>query len=389
MATGDSQGPTPIPEIWTPDLLAKTISPPRRPTPTGGLRTSGTEGGPPSGTGRQRPRHAHARKRVRRRLPAVVAGLCWLVLVGLAVVAVLRIVAWDVFQPFAVLNDLTAFIYLPAWIIAAVALLGRRPVLAVAALVIVAAQVAFMLPELHGGCAHSPWIAGAPSIRVLDANVYDGNPSMAGYAAQIREFQPDLVTMEEATPTDVAQLQVSKALLRLPHQYEVSRTDSAAFFIASRYPIIDPHFVSLDGRPLIVKFSLQLPSGPLPVWVVHTIAPLPASFDLWKGQLKLIDEQLRARGADGLLVAGDFNSTWGTKGFRSILDAGLTDGAAARGEPFAMTWSQMMAVVPPMVRIDHILTGQGVAVTKIATGVGVGSDHRDLLATVAVDRHQS
>ena len=49
-----------------------------------------------------------------------------------------------------------------------------------------------------------------------------------------------------------------------------------------------------------------------------------------------------------------------------------------------MTWSQAMPVVPPMVRIDHILTGEGVAVTKIALEMGVGSDHRDLIATVAV-----
>ncbi len=85
-------------------------------------------------------------------------------------------------------------------------------------------------------------------------------------------------------------------------------------------------------------------------------------------------------------MVGDFNSTWGNKWFRQILDAGLTDGAAARARPFEMTWSQTKPIIPPVVRIDHVLTGSGVAVTTIATGNGPGSDHRDLQATVAFHR---
>ena len=127
----------------------------------------------------------------------------------------------------------------------------------------------------------------------------------------------------------------------------------------------------------------------MPIWVVHTVAPLPSSYEQWRGSWRSSASSSGDGGPNGLLVVGDFNATWGSKGFRGVLDAGLTDGAAARGEPFAMTWSQKFFVVPPLVRIDHVLTGQGVAVTKIAVGVGVGSDHRDLIATVAVDRRRS
>ena len=64
----------------------------------------------------------------------------------------------------------------------------------------------------------------------------------------------------------------------------------------------------------------------------------------------------------------------------------MTDAAAARSQAFAMTWSQIKPVIPPVVRIDHVLTGSGVAVTRIRTDVGPGSDHRDLMATVAIRR---
>jgi len=47
-----------------------------------------------------------------------------------------------------------------------------------------------------------------------------------------------------------------------------------------------------------------------------------------------------------------------------------------------MTWPNG-AVVPPFVRLDHVLTGAGPAVTAIAARPGFGSDHRYLTATVA------
>ncbi len=139
----------------------------------------------------------------------------------------------------------------------------------------------------------------------------------------------------------------------------------------------------LYDEPLIVKMTVQLPTGPQPLWVVHTTAPVPASFSMWKGEVADINQQLRLRGAAGLLLVGDFNSTWGNKGFRQILAAGMTDGAAARARPFQMTWSQTKPIIPPLVRIDHVLTGSGVAVTTIGTDNGPGSDHRDVQATVA------
>lgn len=46
----------------------------------------------------------------------------------------------------------------------------------------------------------------------------------------------------------------------------------------------------------------------------------------------------------------------GNSGFVAVLHDGLTDGAAARGKATDMTWPAG-AVMPPFVRIDHVLTG--------------------------------
>jgi endonuclease/exonuclease/phosphatase (EEP) superfamily protein YafD len=84
-----------------------------------------------------------------------------------------------------------------------------------------------------------------------------------------------------------------------------------------------------------------------------------------------------------MLMVGDFNATWGNSGFAALLHDGLTDGAAARGQATDMTWPSG-AVVPPFVRIDHVLTGARLAVTQITSKPGFGSDHHYLLAAVAI-----
>jgi len=330
-------------------------------------------------------------------------------------VAAMRLFAWDQYAPFAVANAVTLFIYLPAWIVLIVAAVGRRFVLAGAALVIVVLQVVFLLPELTAAEPLPNWVRGSPTIRLMDANVENDNPSMAGYASQIKASDPTLLTMEEAVPSDEPQLQRSGALDHLPYRFVVGGYDPSSFLVASKYPLVGTHVVyfqgqfggpfrggppgsfhgappgpfggGVPGQPLIVETTIHLPSGNQALWVLHTTAPYPRFFfSAWQAQLALINQQIRKRGTAGLLVVGDFNSTWGNKGFRTILDNGLTDGAAARGHPFEMTWSQVEHPLPPFARIDHVLTGSRVAVTQIETGPGPGSDHRDLHATIAVER---
>ncbi len=328
--------------------------------------------------------HRHARRV--RRLPSWIAIVLWVVLAPLAVAALMRIFAWDRFEFFAVVNTISLFVYLPAWVVAVVAVIGRRWYLAGAAILICVAQVGFVLPEFTAAQPAPSWTAHAPTIRLFDANVYNENPSMAGYISQINELKPQLLTMEEAIPSDVTQLQDSGALAGLPYRVQIKRSDPFAFLVASKYPLTNVKVAYLYGRPLVVQMDVQLSSGPQPLWVLHTIAPLPVSFSQWQGQMADINHLIRTRGTTDLLVVGDFNADWGNKGFNKILATGMVDGAAARGDALGMTWSQLEHPLPPLVRIDHVLTGPGVAVTRIATGPGPGSDHRDVRATIAFQR---
>jgi endonuclease/exonuclease/phosphatase (EEP) superfamily protein YafD len=117
--------------------------------------------------------------------------------------------------------------------------------------------------------------------------------------------------------------------------------------------------------------------------VVHPIAPFPAYWREWTAALTAVSQSVRASGASTMLMIGDFNATWGNQRFVALLDDGLTDGAAARGKAADMTWPNG-ALGPPFARIDHVLTGRRMAVTGISTEPGFGTDHRYLVATVAI-----
>ena len=136
--------------------------------------------------------------------------------------------------------------------------------------------------------------------------------------------------------------------------------------------------------PYLIRTTLKLPGVTIPLWVVHTTAPSNPGVQDWNEELQKIDQALQTRKPAPLLMVGDFNATWGNRGFRAILDTGLTDAAAARGEPFDMTFSQNFFLLPPLIRIDHVLTNSALAVTTIHSEPGPGSDHRELQATVAV-----
>jgi endonuclease/exonuclease/phosphatase (EEP) superfamily protein YafD len=329
--------------------------------------------------------------RRRHRGPAVVrVGLLvvgWLIVAVLGLVALLRLVAWDSIEPLIVLDALTLIVYLPAWIVAIGALIVRRWWLAAAAVVIIVAQLAFVAPELLAAAPVPAWARHAPVVRVFDANIDKSYRFQAGYARAIEQDRPDLVTLEEFTPSAMYSMAASGVLAAFPYICAAPNFDAAGFLIASRLRLTGCRVqtVLFDGQwtPYMVQATLWSPGGPVALRLVHPLAPFPASWREWQAALAGVGRSVRGSGDSRMLMVGDFNATWGNSGFVALLHDGLTDGAAARGKATDMTWPNG-AVVPPFARIDHVLTGASLAVTQIAAKPGFGSDHRYLVATVAI-----
>ena len=315
----------------------------------------------------------------------LVAG--WLIVAVLGLVALLRLVAWDSLEPLVVLDALTLVVYLPAWVLAAAALTARRWWLAAAAAVIIAAQLTFVAPELLAAAPVPTWARHAPVVRVFDANVDQSLGFHNGYVRAIEQDRPDLVTLEEFTPPALQAMSASGVLTRFPYRCAAPAYGATGFLIASRLRLTGCRVQTVlwDGQPTpyMVQATLWSPAGPVAVRLIHTLAPFPVSWREWAAALAAVDRSVRASGDAGMLMVGDFNATWGNAGFAALLADGLTDGAAARGKATDMTWPNG-AIVPPFVRIDHVLTGARLTVTQIAARPGFGSDHRYLVATVAI-----
>ena len=333
-------------------------------------------------------------RRDRRRRAARIAGvgllaIGWLIVGVLGLAAVLRLVSWDSIEPFAVIDALTLVIYLPAWVVAAGALIARRWWLAAAAAVIIAAQVTFVLPELTAAAPVPAWARHAPVLRIFDVNTDDALRFYPGYVQAIEHDRPDLVTLEEFEPSAWRSMQASGVLAQFPHQCAAPQEGAIGFALVSRYPLTGCHeqTVDFDGWrvPYMVDATLWTPSGPVTLRLVHTLAPLPSSFQEWKAALAAVDRSVSAGSTSRMLMIGDFNASWDSKGFAALLHDGLTDGAAARGDATEMTWPNG-AIVPPFVRIDHVLTGSRLAVTGIIAKPGFGTDHRYVVATVAIQK---
>jgi endonuclease/exonuclease/phosphatase (EEP) superfamily protein YafD len=313
--------------------------------------------------------------------------LGWLVLAVLALVVLARAAAWDEWRSFADVDAAVEVLFLPAWLVLFGALLRRRWWLAGAAVLLCAAQVVYVAPEV---AASTPVPAGAwsePSIRLFDANVQQDNLSMAGYIVQLRSYRPDVVALEETKPWDWTQLTSSGVLRRLPYRFTVTCCGSRGFIVASRYPLGHGTVTYVDGLAYLIRFSLAVPEGTVPFWVVHTTAPFNTgwnNWNQWNQELEGVQRQLVRLHPRPLLMVGDFNASWGNRGFRAILTTGVTDAAAARGQPFDFTWTQRWAPLPPLIRIDHVITAGDITVTSITTHPGPGSGHRDITATVAI-----
>jgi endonuclease/exonuclease/phosphatase (EEP) superfamily protein YafD len=122
---------------------------------------------------------------------------------------------------------------------------------------------------------------------------------------------------------------------------------------------------------------------------VHVTSPLAnygRSFDNWRNGIDALSGQMRefgrSTGPAAAIVAGDFNSTPDMRQFRDLLTDGYRDAVQQTGAGFAPTFPSRWWH-PPLITIDHVLT-RNAAATSIRTVFIPGSDHRAVLATVAI-----
>ena len=306
--------------------------------------------------------------------------LAWLTVALMGIVTLSQAGGWTLLPPLYALQALTPYLLLPAALIAVVALLRRRRLMAVTALGIVVAVIWVLAPVLfHADAAAAP--VGAPTFTVAHSNAYfkTERPQEAADAL-LAEFA-DVMAVTEQSPQLEAALTAAGIGERYPFQVGSASDERNGVALYSRFPFVAAVVRDIGGQPG-VDATIDVNGSPVRVLVVH---PLPgvdrASLDELQRGLPIIE----AIGRDDTLptlIIGDFNSSRWHPDFRRLLRH-WTDAHESLGEGLSASWPTDWPL-PPFVRLDHALMDDGVTALAVHDVDVPGSDHRGFTVTLAL-----
>jgi endonuclease/exonuclease/phosphatase (EEP) superfamily protein YafD len=314
--------------------------------------------------------------------------------VALAIVTLVYVVAALIARtvPLANLPTLVlaaSFPYVPLAALCAAILsaLCRRKMLAAVSVLLLTISVAIQVPWQELGRTTG---TGAPSteLRVLSSNIQKGEAHTAAFVG-LAVASADIITMSELTAEAATRFRDGGLRKTFPYSILIPRPGAGGMGLWSRYPLtaLPP---SRYGSNFIAA-RVRVPGirhDPL-VASVHLMSPLADganTFEEWGHRITVarseFAEWARTAGPAAVIIAGDFNATPDMRQFRDLLDVGYRDAVAQTRVGFSPTYSPHPAI-PPVITIDHVVTRNSVA-ESIRTVDIPGSDHRALLATVAV-----
>ena len=254
---------------------------------------------------------------------------------------------------------------------------GRRPL-------VVATVLALAGLLLHGW-----WFApqvvgdqprpaeGAARITVMNANLFQGRAEAQDVVDAVRENDVDVLVLEETTPGLLAEMDHLGLADLLPERVGQPDELVAGTMILADQPLTG------DVRLPTTFEGWQAAYGGLTVFGVHPVAPTEP--DLWAADHRAILAQAVASDAD--LVVGDLNATADHDVMRELDAAGFRDAGEEANEGWQPTWPAnhvgVFPLLPPLVRIDHVLIGDSLASLGTRTVDIDGTDHLAVVATVA------
>jgi endonuclease/exonuclease/phosphatase (EEP) superfamily protein YafD len=309
------------------------------------------------------------------------ARRCWLIwaaVIPVAVWALFRLLGIDNGFPLAALMAFTPYVAIVAFLVAGVALALRNWA---AAAVAAAATLLLAITVLPRGVGDGTVAAsGHETIVVLAANVHHGTADPAALVALVDRYRPDLLSVEELTPSFNRRLAAAGLGSRLPNTVLETHWNTSGGGLYSR--------LAMRKLPSLHRFvfrmpraELTLPDGrPLRVVGIHPYPPQPNRTTEWEEGLASLPS-----GEHGTpwVLAGDFNATLDQSQLRDLLDRGYRDAGDVAGEGLEPTFPSGGHMIPP-VTIDHVLADGRFDIVDYAVADIPGSDHRAVEAELAL-----
>ncbi|WP_442813125.1 endonuclease/exonuclease/phosphatase family protein [Streptomyces sp. NBC_01800] len=217
---------------------------------------------------------------------------------------------------------------------------------------------------------------GVRDITALQHNVSDENTAPARTAKALIQAAPELIALEELTPSALPLYETALA----PH-YPYHAVEGTVG-LWSKYPLADVRLVDIKPKGIEKGWSRGLradartPWGEIAVYVAHlpSVRVRLSGFDSgWRDESAgLLGAAIAAEKLDKVILLGDFNSTVDDRGL-----APVTSQMNPQARTFAFSWPAVF----PVSRIDHIMT-RSATVTDIRTLPATGSDHLPIAAGI-------
>lgn len=266
---------------------------------------------------------------------------------------------------------------------------GRRPWLAGAVLLLVplGLHAWWFAPQVVGQQPAAR--ADAPVVSVLTANLSAGAGDGTAVLEAAVERGVDVLVLQEITPGELGAMEAAGLSAAFPFRAGETGPATEGTMILATGAITD-----VDRIPTAFEGwvgTVDLEGTPVRVLGVHPRAAL-GDASAWREDHAQVLAATQAAVAGDLpvVVAGDFNATPDHAPVRALAEAGVRSASELANAGWSPTWSThghgrfLPAFVPPLVQIDHVLLDDRWVAVDADTVEIPGSDHRAVLARVAV-----
>ncbi|MGH2974430.1 MAG: endonuclease/exonuclease/phosphatase family protein [Solirubrobacterales bacterium] len=304
--------------------------------------------------------------------------LIWGAAIPLVLWAIVRIFGLESGGLLTSLMWFTPYAAIAALLVAGVAVALRNWAAAVFAAVATACLAAVVLPRAVGIETESA--TGHETLTVLAANVELGGADPHALLALVDRYHPDLLSVEELTPSFAKKLRRGGIGHRLAHAVLMARPKGHGGGLYARFP--------LKALPRQTRFLFRMPravialpdGGRLRLVAVHPQPPT-MSVERWREALESLPPG--ESGAPWALV-GDFNASFDQAEFRDLIDRGYRDAGAATGKGLEPTWPSSEVFPWGLMTIDHVLVDRRLGIASYGVDALPGSDHRAIHAQLVL-----
>ena len=234
---------------------------------------------------------------------------------------------------------------------------------------------------------HNPPTISGDSVTVMTVNLFGANRRMDRLVGEIAEADPDILLLQEYNDRWHEALQ-SAVGDRYPHIATLPRRDfyGLAVYSKLRFEGAGPTFLYLAGLTVpCMKASVRIGRRPVTVFNVHLVPPKGVECFRQQGaQFADLLETIAAE-PNPVVLAGDFNFTARARFADRMRHRGLRTCHDLAGWGRGATWPvDGFLRYGPGFRIDHVYLGPDLTCSSCRTGVGVGSDHRPIVAVIGL-----